>query len=92
MRTIERTEGCYEVQDVEFGKVYRWEPETVVAACVCGHRPTLTRCEAVCEGCGADHTDAVLEALGSVPRLDDEAAHPWRYDDAGGREDAGLPF
>jgi hypothetical protein len=90
MRTIERTEGCYEVQDVEFGTVYRWDPETVVAACDCGQRSTLTRCEAVCEGCGADHTDAVTEVL-SGPPLDDEAAHPWRHEPED-REDSGLPF
>lgn len=90
MRTIERTEGCYEVQDVEFGRVYRWDPESVVVACDCGQRSALTRCEAVCEGCGADHTDAVLEVL-SGSLLDDEAAHPWRYEPRY-REDAGLPF
>ena len=90
MRTIEHTEGCYEVQDVEFGRVYRWDPESVVVACDCSERLTLTRCEAVCKRCDADHTDAVLETL-SVPSLDDEAAHPWRYD-ARDHEDVGLPF
>jgi hypothetical protein len=90
MRTIERTEGCYEVQDVALGRVYRWDPESVVVACDCGERRTLTRRKTVCEECGADHTDAVLEAL-SIPLQDDEATHPWRYDDRD-REDVGLPF
>jgi hypothetical protein len=27
MRIIEHTEGHYEVQDLELGKVYRWHPE-----------------------------------------------------------------
>ena len=29
MRVIERIEGHYEAQEVEFGRVYRWTPETV---------------------------------------------------------------
>ena len=90
MRTIKRTEGYYEVEDVEFGRVYRWAPESVVVACDCGQRSELTRCEAICKGCGTEHTDAVLEELG-VPSMADEAAHPWNYEPEE-RENAGLPF
>lgn len=89
MTVIERTEGCYRVQEVEFGKVYRWEPGSVVVECDCGERLTLTRSEANCEECGKDHADAVLKVLADR-RLEDETRHPWRY--AGDHEDdTGLP-
>ncbi len=43
MTTVtEHTEGSYEVQDVQFGKVYKWRPENVVVRCECGERATLT--------------------------------------------------
>jgi hypothetical protein len=88
MTVIERTEGCYQVQEVEFGKVYRWEPGNVVVECDCGERLTLTRSESNCEECGTDHADAVLKMLADR-RLEDETRHPWRY--AGDHEGAGLP-
>lgn len=44
MRTIEHTMGPYEVQDVQYGKVYRWHPESVMVECEqCGQRSTHTR-------------------------------------------------
>jgi hypothetical protein len=88
VKKIKHTEGCYEVQDVEFGKVYRWRPESLVVECECGERPTLTRSETTCEWCGTDHTVTVGEGS-IVGQLDDETLHPWRY--AGDREDTGLP-
>ena len=88
MTVVERTEGCYQVQEVEFGKVYRWEPGSVVVECDCGERLTLTRSESKCEECGTDHADAVLEMFADR-RLEDETMHPWRY--AGDHESAGLP-
>ncbi|MDX6381666.1 MAG: hypothetical protein QOI57_2690 [Rubrobacteraceae bacterium] len=88
MTVVKRTEGCYEVQDVEFGKVYRWEPGSVMVECDCGERTTLTRLESVCMRCGTDHTHTVLKIL-AVQQLEDETLHPWRY--AGDREGAGLP-
>lgn len=84
---IERAEGRYEVQDVEFGRVYRWRPERVVVECDCGERAALTCSETTCR-CGADHAAVVREEL--VVCSEDEALHPWRY--AGDREDAGLPY
>jgi hypothetical protein len=84
---IEPAEGHYEVQDVEFGRVYRWRPERAVVACDCGERVSLTWLGTTCR-CGADHTRVVREEL--TPCSEDEALHPWRY--AGDREDAGLPY
>ena len=78
--------GRYEVQDVEFGKVYRWRPEGVVVECECGRRPTLTGSMTVC-ACGVDHAGVVREEL--AHREEDEAARPWRRHHP---EDAGLPF
>ena len=88
MTIIESTGGCYEVQDVEFGKVYKWCPENVVAECDCGERLALTRLETTCERCGTDHAAMVHEALADQ-RMGDENVHPWRY--ARDREEAGLP-
>lgn len=68
---IERTAGRYEVQDVEFGRVYRWHPGCVIVECDCGERLTLTSSRTTCR-CGADHTAFVGEQPG------DEALHPWR--------------
>ena len=73
---IERAEGRYEIQDVEFGKVYKWYPECVVVECDCGRRPTLTNSTTACR-CGADHTAVVREEL-STQRFGDELPHPWR--------------
>ena len=36
LTAIERTGGHYEVQEVDFGRVYRWCPERVVAESGCG--------------------------------------------------------
>lgn len=85
---IERTGGYYEVQEVEFGLIYRWCPERFAVECDCGERLVITDgSEAACE-CGADHTSAVRGER-TAGRPGDEALHPWRY--AGDRESVGLP-
>jgi hypothetical protein len=88
MQVIERTEGHYDVQEVQFGTVYRWCPECVVVECDCGERPALTRSESTCPECGTDHAPIVREEL-ATRQLEDELAHPWHY--AGDRKDVGLP-
>jgi hypothetical protein len=82
------TEGFYEVQDVEFGKVYKWCPQNVLVDCNYGERLTLTRLESTCGWCCADHAALVQEEL-EAGQLEDEAVHPWRY--AGDREGVGVP-
>ena len=89
MTTIERKEGRYEVQEVEFGRVYRWCPECLVVECDCGERLALTASMTTCHWCRVDHASVVREEL-ATRRLGDEALHPWRY--AGDREDTGLPY
>ncbi len=78
MRVIESTEGHYEVQEVEFGKVYKWRPECVEVVCNCGEGITLTASETSCGACGVDHAALAREELAG--RQPDETAHPWRYD------------
>jgi hypothetical protein len=90
MITRERTEGHYDVQEVEFGKVYRWRPERVVLECDCGEVLSLTNSMTSCNRCSADHAAVVREELAAAERSEDEALHPWRYD--GDPEDASLPF
>src|SRR5215212_5233016 len=63
MQVIERTEGHYDVQEVQFGTVYRWCPECVVLECYCGERQTLTHSQSTCPECDADHTSIVREEL-----------------------------
>jgi hypothetical protein len=91
-RVVERTGGHYEVQEVEFGRVYRWCPKRVVVECECGERLTLTGSVTICRWCGADHA-AVLqdeeEVVGHQQQLGDEVLHPWRY--FRDREDGGIP-
>jgi hypothetical protein len=89
VKIVDYTAGHYKVQDVEFGRVYRWSPERVMAECECGEKLHLTVLEATCVRCGADHAAIVKEELAGQ-YLEDEAVHPWRY--TGHREDAGLPF
>ena len=78
MQVVERTEGHYDVQEVEFGTVYRWCPECVVVECDCGERPTLTRLESICPECGADHAAIIREDL-AIRRVGDETIYPWHY-------------
>ena len=90
MQVIERTQEHYDVQDVEFGRVYRWRPKNVVVECDCGQRLALTASETTCGECGADHA-AVVRSPSEARRVgDDEILHPWRY--SRDREDFGIPF
>jgi Zn finger protein HypA/HybF involved in hydrogenase expression len=78
MEVIECTKGHYDVQEVQFGTVYRWCPERVVVECDCGQRTTLTRLESVCPRCDADHAAIIQQELAD-DRVGDETMHPWHY-------------
>ena len=41
-KVIERVQSRYEVEEVEFGKVYKWCPEHIVVECQCGQK--LSHC------------------------------------------------
>jgi hypothetical protein len=89
MQIIECTQGYYDVEDVEFGTVYKWQPGSVAVECGCGATQDLTESTAVCSECDADHAVAVREVLATAKRPSDEALRPWHY--AGDREDSGMP-
>jgi hypothetical protein len=76
-KVIERARARYEVEDVEYGKVYRWKPESLLVECECGEMVTLTHSETTCEKCGAEHAAIVGEALHAG--LQDTGDRPWRY-------------
>ncbi len=93
VRVVERSGGRYEVQEVEFGTVYKWCPECVVIECYCGKEQTLTASKNACSECGADHEAIVEEVLDAS--LGDKVYHPWHnyYSSEEEREeDSGLPF
>lgn len=82
---VERIEGHYDVQEVAFGRIYRWCPERIVAECGCGERTVLTDAQvAVCSCCGER-----LSVEDAGEDADDEILRPWRYEPH--REEAGLP-
>jgi hypothetical protein len=88
-KVIERVQARYEVQDVEFGKVYKWRPERIVVECQCRQKLSLTASASSCEECGTDHVLAVKEATKTDGHQSDYTLHPWRFVED--REDAGLP-
>jgi hypothetical protein len=89
-KVIERVQPRYEMQEVEFGEVYKWRPERVVVECPCGQRLSLTPSKTSCAACGTDHVLPVKEAS-TDGHQSDRTLHPWRYYSED-REDAGLPF
>jgi hypothetical protein len=92
-KVIERVQPRYEVQDVEFGKVYKWRPEQIVLECRCGHTLSLTASNTSCAECSTDHEQAVKE-VSADGHQNDQTLHPWRYysSSSEGREDGSLPF
>ncbi len=91
LTTVERAEGHYEVQEVDFGRVYRWNPGRVDIECECGERLNLTTAStATCPRCGANHAATIREVL-TAEQPEDQVLHPWRYDTRD-LEDAGLPY
>lgn len=90
LTAIERTKGHYEVQEVDFGRVYRWCPERDDIECECSERLDVTAISVgACPPYGTNHA-ATIRAWPTAGRSEDQALHPWRYD-AGNLKDAGLP-
>jgi len=92
MEVIERLEEHYEVQEVPFGRSYKWCPECVVVQCDCDKRASfnisdLADPRAVCE-CGVDLTTDIQEKLqgyhsevqGQTLTDYESAHHPWLHD------------
>ncbi len=86
MRVVERIAGHYTVEEVEdFGKSYRWRPESVVVECECSRSMTLKRsdvidCRPCCE-CGAVPTGEIREevVLAVLDESHETDRRPWRY-------------
>jgi hypothetical protein len=89
MRIVESVAGHYDVQEVEFGKVYRWRPGYIVLECGCGEKQALTCFMATCSECGADYAAVAQEELAGQSS-EEKALHSWRY--AGERQGLGLPY
>jgi hypothetical protein len=83
VRIIEHVEGHYETQDVEYGRVYKWQPGSITVECEeCGQRSTHTKSALIrslitCE-CGKDHTARIREELVFQVLEETEDLHPWR--------------
>jgi hypothetical protein len=90
-KVIERVQARYEVQDVEFGKVYKWRPERIVVECQCRQKLSLSASATSCAACGTDHELAVKEASKTDGHQSDQTLHPWRFVEDR-EEDAGLPI
>jgi hypothetical protein len=39
-KVIEQVEACYEVEEMEFGTLYKWCPESLVIECDCSRLPS----------------------------------------------------
>lgn len=83
---VRRIEGHYEMQEVPFGKVYRWCPEHAAAEYDERANPTASSTH---RRCNVDRETETGTGLVTPERSDDETLHPWRY--AGNSEDDGLP-
>jgi len=73
-KLIEKVEAGYEVEEVEFGTVYRWCPENVVIECDCGQSFSVKGAkDASCPRCGADHSGGVGRGRAGKPLTEEEA-------------------
>ncbi len=77
-RVIERAQAGYDAIEVEYGVVYRWCPASILVECECGARARVTRTEAVCPGCGEDHTAVLREEIEAGRLKEGVGQHPWR--------------
>jgi hypothetical protein len=101
MRIIERVAEHYDVQELAFGKVYIWCPESVLVECKCGERSTFKESDLLsgsvttCE-CGKDNMSGIREEVQDEEEVvghlfeSDEDLHPWRYWHTS--KDSGIPF
>jgi hypothetical protein len=67
--------GHYEVQEIPYGKDYKWVSVRTLTHCDCGHKMNLDIHHTVCPGCNTDHAAVVREVAGR--HLADEVLHPW---------------
>ena len=90
-KITDRARAGYEVEEVAYGKIYSWRPESVVVECECGEETTLTPSATACEECGTEHTGIVREDLSDRKTQGDEDVHPWRYTEDD-EDNGALPY
>lgn len=73
----ERIEGHYEVEEVPYGKVYKWIPGYALVECNCGQLMIVDAATTACPSCGNVYA-AVMQALEGKPLGKDEAYYPER--------------
>lgn len=66
-RVAEWIEPHYAVEEVPYGKVYRWCPGCLVIECRCGEELILPGSER-CSGCEADYADIPWEMMVEEPK------------------------
>lgn len=59
-------EDHYEVQEIPYGKDYKWVPSHALIECDCGRAMDIDIHHTVCPGCEADHTTAVRTLPGGT--------------------------
>ena len=87
LKVIERTEAGYDVQEVPFGKVYVWRPQSVLIECECSEEAAVTASTTTCGGCGAEYDAGQVRGASGERRSGDEALRPWRYPEDHGDDD-----
>ena len=61
LTAVRQNAGHYEVQEVDFGRVYRWCPGRIDTDCECGERLNLTAgSKTICPRCGTNRAAAAL--------------------------------
>ena len=70
-----KIEGHYEVEELPYGKDYKWVPAHALIECDCGQTMDIDTKHTVCPNCGADHAAVIQEVAGR--HLSDEVLHPW---------------
>ncbi len=84
VRIIEHAKGHYEIQNVEYGRVYKWQPGSITVECEeCGQRSTHTKSALIrslitCE-CGMVLAARLREELVFQVLEETQELHPWRY-------------
>ena len=74
----ERIEGHYEVEEVPYGRVYKWTVGHAVVTCEnCGQLMIVDTAATACPGCGTDYTEGA-RGLEGKPLGKDEAYYPER--------------
>jgi hypothetical protein len=75
-KVIERLNARYEIQELEFGKVYKWCPEKALLKCNCGEITILTASRSICSEFETNHA-ALLRGVLDF-RHEEKADLPWR--------------